>query len=176
MACDKWEEIGLLYCSNELDQQDAKLYDTHLNACTECKSEFDEYQKERSFFTSEFLGETPSKKVDDEIFRVCTAKKQFTSIGIFPSLLKKSSFSVSFFLLGFIVVGYFVFNMENANRQKHNLALDPLKHDSLVLAQQENTSSTSKTISKDSIKDSAVYFSRTRGNLNTNGVYPVDLK
>jgi hypothetical protein len=177
MACDKWEEIGLLYCSSELDQQDAKSFETHLYSCTECKTEFDEYQKERTtFFTSEILGETTSRKIDDEILRVCTAQKQFTSIGIFPSLVKKSILSVSFLIMGFVVAGYFVFNIENANRQKHGFAMDPTKHDSLAFVQKGNASTEASISSKDSSKDSAVYFSRTRGNLNTNGVFPVDLK
>jgi hypothetical protein len=173
MACSKWEEIGLLYCSRELDEQEAKLYDVHLANCSECNLEFTQYQNDKkSFFTPEILGEITSKEVDEEIIRVCTAKKQYTSIGIFPALIKKSIYSVSFFLLGFTVVGYFVYNVENANNQKKNLALDnPSSITTPVLAEQESTSSF-----KDSIKDSAVYFSRTRGNLETRGVFPVDLK
>jgi hypothetical protein len=172
MACSKWEEIGLLYCSRELDEQEAKLYDVHLANCSECKLEFDQYQyDQKSFFTPEILGEITSKEVDEEIIRVCTAKKQYTSIGIFPALIKKSIYSVSFFLLGFAVVGYFFYNIENANNQKKNFALDRSSINTTALAEKESTASF-----KDSIKDSAVYFSRTRGNLETRGVFPVDLK
>lgn len=172
MACSKWEEIGLLYCSRELDEQEAKLYDVHLANCSECKLEFDQYQNDKlTFFTPEILGEITSKEVDEEIIRVCTAKKQYTSIGIFPALFKKSVYSVSFFLLGFAVVGYFFYNIENANNQKKNLALDPSSVSTTVLAEQKSTTSF-----KDSIKDSAVYFSRARGNLEARGVFPVDLK
>lgn len=172
MACSKWEEIGLLYCSRELDEQEAKQYDVHLANCSECNLELVQYQSDqKSFFTPEILGEITSKEVDEEIIRVCTAKKQYTSIGIFPALIKKSIFSVSFLLLGFAVVGYFFYNIENANNQKKNLALDPPSSPTTVLAEQESTLSF-----KDSIKDSAVYFSRTRGNLETRGVFPVDLK
>ncbi len=171
MACSKWEEIGLLYCSRELEEQEAAQFKFHLENCSECKSEFDQYQKEKeSFFTSDILGEITSKEIDKEILRVCNAKKQYTSIGIFPSLIKKSLFSVSFFLLGFVVVGYFVFNIDNANNQKNNFALEPSNTSSPVLAQE-----TTK-VQKDSIKDSAIYYSKTRGNLGTKGVYPVDLK
>lgn len=172
MACSKWEEIGLLYCSRELSEQEAKLYEVHLENCSECSLEFDQYQNDKkTFFTPEILGEITSKEIDEEIIRVCTAKKQYTSIGIFPALVKKTIFSVSFFLLGFAVVGYFVFNIENAKNQKQILASDSSSIATPALAERE-----SNLVSKDSIKDSAVYFSRTRGNLDTRGVFPVDLK
>ncbi len=172
MACSKWEEIGLLYCSCELDKQEVTQYEAHLKDCSECNSEFHQYQKEKSsLFTSEILGENTSREIDDEIIRVCTAKKQYTSIGTFPSIVKKSVFSASFFLLGFVVVGYFTFNIKNANIQKQRFASEAPAFNSPALAQKESTAT-----KLDSIQDSAVYFSRTRGNLGTNGVYPVDLK
>ena len=172
MECSKWEEIGLLYCSRELNEQDAKQYEVHLENCSECSLELDQYQNDKkTFFTPEILGEITSKEIDEEIIRVCTAKKQYTSIGVFPALVKKSIFSVSFFLLGFAVVGYFVFNIENAKNQTNISASDPSSIITPVLAERE-----SDLAIKDSIKDSAVYFSRTRGNLDAKGVFPVDLK
>jgi len=172
MACNKWEETGLLYCSSELSEQDVKLYEAHLGECPECKDEFTQYKTERSlYFTSAILEECPSEKVDNEIKRVCAAKKQYTGIGFFPGFLKKSIFSVSFFILGFAVVGYFIFNIQNANNQ--NVAVKQSKPavEVKTLAQKDSAASL-----KDSLKDSAVYFSKNRGNLQVNGVFPVDLK
>jgi len=174
MACNKWEEIGLLYCSRELNTEDDKLFEHHLEECSECKCEYEQYTNEKkTVFTLSILGETPPKHIDDEIVRVCsTAKKQYTGVGFFSGFVKKTVYSMSFFLLGFVVVGYFIFNAQNANVKSTQYSMQPLNNASAqVLAKQE-----SATLEKDSIKDSAVYFSRNRGNLQTNGVYPVDLK
>jgi len=177
MACSKWEETGLLYSSNELDELEKKAYEEHLAGCEECRSEYESYRKEQtSFFTPEILGETPSEKVDAEIKRVCsTPKKQFTSIGFFP-VFKKTVFSVTFFVVGFIVVGYFSLNIENSRGiQKVVVEEKPDSSPSRspeIVAEKKNPDS----LQHDSLNDSDVYFSKTRGNLQIKGVYPVDLK
>jgi len=173
MACNKWEETGLLYCSYELSEQDAKKYEAHLTECPECNAVYAQYTGDKkSFFTCDILGEYPSKLVDEEIIRVCTAKKQYTSVGFFSGVVRKTVYSVSFFILGFAVVGYFMMNVEDAKNQKSQYTLQPSSIPaSQVLAQQDSNAAV-----KDSVKDSAVYFSRNRGNLQANGVYPVDLK
>jgi len=171
MACNKWEEAGLLYCSSELSEQDTKLYEEHLGQCAECKGEFDTYTSEKSlFFTTDILSETPSEKVDNTLKRLFAAKKQYTSMGIFSGFVKKTVYSLSFFLLGLVVVGYFVFNIQTANKQGIAQKAQPVS-EIKTLAQKDSASAL-----KDSLKDSAVYFSKNRGNLETNGVYPVDLK
>ncbi|NLD94279.1 MAG: hypothetical protein GX639_16605 [Fibrobacter sp.] len=171
MACNKWEETGLLYCSSELSEQDATLYEEHLGQCAECKSEFDLYLSEKSsFFTTDILSETPSEKVDTELKRLFTAKKQYTSTGVFSGFVRKTVYSVSFFLLGLAVVGYFTFNIQTAKNQDFAQKAQPVS-EVKTLAQIDSASAM-----KDSLIDSAVYFSKNRGNLETNGVYPVDLK
>lgn len=173
MACSKWEELGLLYCSRELNEQDTKLFEEHMTECVECRTENDDYQREKSlFYTTEILGEEPSAKVDAEIKRVCTAKKQYTNVHLFSTVMKKSGVSISLFLLGFLVIGYFAFNIENARNQKQNMANS---NPPAISAPKESTSvaSTSDSMANNA-KDSASYYSR--GNLDTKGVYPVDLK
>jgi len=171
MACNKWEEAGLLYCSSELSEQDTKSYEEHLGQCSECKGEFDAYMFEKSsFFTTDILSETTSEKVDTELKRLFAVKKQYTSTGIFSGFFKKTVYSMSFFLIGLAVVGYFVFNIQTANNQSVAQKEQPVS-DITTLAQKDSVSAL-----KDSLNDSAVFFSKNRGNLETNGVYPVDLK
>jgi hypothetical protein len=175
MACSKWEEVGLLYCSRELDQKESDDFGAHMEACPECKSELELYENEqKSFYTLDILSESPSKEVDAEILRVCTAKKQYTNGTFFSGFVKKVTYSVGLFLVCFLVVGYFTLNVQNANRHKGaSTAMHP--------ESQKNTNSTVVSNENDSIlraqqKDSAVIYSKNRGNLETKGVIPVDLK
>ena len=179
MACSKWEEAGLLYTSNELDELETKSFEAHLNLCGECKKEYNSYQKERStYFTAEFLGESPSQKTDAEILRVCSSArpKHFTS-SFFPLFLKKTAYSVTFFVLGFIVVGYFTMVIENPGRNNKKIALekrlDSLSQPSSMIA--DGIDQNNDSLQFDSLNDTNNYFSKSRGNLEVNGVYPVDL-
>ncbi len=173
MACSEWEVTGLLYSSKELDVDQAKQFEEHLGICPECKNEYELYQKEREqFFNLQNLQELPSKKVDEEILRVCSSsRKHVTSFGLFPSFLKKTAFSVTFFVVGFVVVGYFAMNLDNNSKQ--NIVVE--KNDvsqSLQAAKEESKDS----LINDSTNDTNLYFSKTRGSLESKGVFPVDLK
>lgn len=179
MGCIKWEESGLLYSSSELDETEAKNFEEHLGSCEECRDEYQTYQKEKQiFFTSDILCETTSKKIDDEILRVCASgKKMYTNTGFFTPFLKKTLFSVTFFIMGFVVVSYFTINMENADRKKQSLAQHRSIDESAPMASSSQANvKDHDSITKDSIKDSNLYYSKTRGNLGTNGVFPVGLK
>lgn len=180
MGCIKWEESGLLFSSSELGETEAKNFEEHLCSCEECRDEFQAYQKERQmFFSGDILSETPSKRVDDEILRVCaSARKMYTNTGFFTPFLKKTLFSVTFFIMGFVVVSYFTINMENADRKKQSLALQRTAIDSASMASSTQVAGGAihDSLKKDSIRDSNLYYSKTRGNLGTNGVFPVDLK
>lgn len=174
MDCNKWEDAGLLYCSDELGEIDKKAFEQHLNECPVCNEEFKCYTKEKeAYYTASILGESPRDEIDAEIIRVCSAKKQYTRVNLFSGLVKKTVYSMSFFLLGFAVVGYFIYNAETANTNSALYSMQPSKNaaDASVLAKEIPATS-----EKDSTKDSAVYFSKNRGNLETNGVFPVDLK
>ncbi|NLG17768.1 MAG: hypothetical protein GX556_10595 [Fibrobacter sp.] len=179
MGCSKWEDLGLLYSSNELDEQEAKSFKDHMGNCEECRCEYETYRKEQSsFFTPEILGEMPSEKIDAEIKRVCSnPKKQYTSIGLLP-VFKKTFFSVSFFVLGFIVVGYFTLNIENADKNRQSIVLEKTPDSSSpgsveTMAEGLNVADSLKF---DTLNDSNLYYSKNRGNLQIKGVYPVDLK
>ncbi len=173
MACSEWEVTGLLYSSKELDVDQARLYQEHLNVCAECKEQSELYEKERThLFKLTNLQEIPSRKVDEEILRVCSnSRKQLTTLGLLPSFLKKTAFSVTFFAVGFAVVGYFAMNLQNSAKNavviERNEISEPL---------QSVKSSGQDSLINDSANDTGLYFSKTRGSLESKGVFPVDLK
>ncbi len=173
MACSEWEVTGLLYSSKELDVEQTRLFEEHLKVCSECKEQMELYEFEKTrFFNLANLQELPSKKVDEEILRVCSnPTKQFTSLGVLPSFLKKFAFSMTFFIVGFIVVGYFAMNIQN--NAKNSVAIE--KNESTTPLQAVKTSDQDSLIS-DSANDTGLYFSKTRGSLDSKGVFPVDLK
>ena len=65
MACNRWENEGLLLTSGELSQEEQTSYESHLSECSECKDEHTAYteMKER-FFTPELLEEQTSISID----------------------------------------------------------------------------------------------------------------
>ncbi|MDG5815119.1 hypothetical protein QA601_08520 [Chitinispirillales bacterium ANBcel5] len=185
MVCSKWECSGLLYSSGELNEQETKEYEAHLEGCQECRDELATYRKEQKmFYTLDTLGESPSQAVSEEILRVCSsAKKQYTNVGFFPVFMKKAAVSMLLLMIGFATVGYIKLNHDQAQAMRAQLVGDEETKDSNAVTQSAE-SATSVVFSEndsgalfDSLnKDTNVNFSRTRGDLNTQGVVPVDLK
>lgn len=174
MACSKWEDFGLLYCSKELDSKDASEFEVHLKTCSECRTEQELYVREKGiFFTENILGETPSSKVDEEIKRVCKdARKRYTGFSFVPLILKRSAISVTFFAIGFVVVSYFIFNMDRFGSQKSIVSIQAKKTNSVQNLVTDQTLSASVQQPIDSNKDTAAYIN-TQGNLDLRGVLPV---
>ncbi len=183
MACSKFEESGLLYCSDELDEHEIRQYQHHLEQCQECRQEVQAYKQEQSsFYTPEILGETPSEAVNREILRVCaSAKKQHTS-SFMPFFLKKTTvMSLLFFAVGFATVGYVMFNVDRAESIRARLTTpqsSPLPSPQVASESSSSSVALSQTDSSqfDSLRDSTSAFSQNRGNLNSEGVITVDLK
>ncbi|MBN1602433.1 MAG: hypothetical protein JW915_12545 [Chitinispirillaceae bacterium] len=182
MACSDWEETALLYSSGELDEDHEVEFKSHIAQCESCKAFLEQYQKDReSLFSIEALGAAPSEKVDLEVKRVCeSSKKQYTNIAVFPAFAKKSIISVSFFLIGFVVIGYLMINVQHSEvvKAKTIQTNDPSGSES---NQMVNVAEILKANpdSADSINstplDSNRSFSKNRGNLDATGVVPVDL-
>ncbi|MFP4163455.1 MAG: hypothetical protein ACLFQB_06020 [Chitinispirillaceae bacterium] len=181
MACNKFEESGLLYCSNELDEHDIRRYEEHLEECEECRLEVEAYKREStSFYAAEVLGEAPSKAVDREILRVCASAKKQHTFGLLPLFLKKTTvMSLLFFAVGFAAMGYIVFNMERAEDLKASISTSDsnttiaaeMKSDSPSVAMTENDSA-----HFDSLGDTSEGFADSRGDINADGVITVDLQ
>ena len=105
MACNMWEEMGLLFSSGELNEQEQQVFTEHMQQCPECAGEWETYQKEKKrFFTIEVLGEAPSSACDAEILRVCSSsRRRAESLRLFPLFLKKSAISLALFFIGFTI-------------------------------------------------------------------------
>lgn len=182
MACNDWEELALLYSSDELEESKRVQFESHIAQCESCKEFLEQYQKERkSLFSIQMLGVSTSEAVDKEIKRVCeNGKKQYTNAGFFSVFAKRTIISTSFFLIGFVVIGYFMLNINQAKVAGNN------DNQSIVPAAASLNSSTnvaeilqSTQDSDDSVsgttKDTNRSFAKNRGNLEGSGVIPVDL-
>jgi anti-sigma factor RsiW len=182
MACNDWEELALLYSSDELDESKRVQFESHIAQCESCKEFLEQYQKEReSLFSIQMLSVSTSETVDKEIKRVCeNSKKQYTNTGFFSVFAKRTVISTSFFLIGFVVVGYFMLNIQQAKVARNTV------NQSIVPSNSSSNSSTnvaeilkSDSESTDSVtgvtKDTNRSFAKNRGNLEASGVIPVDL-
>lgn len=178
MECNKWEEIGLLYTSGELTKKDSESFEAHMKECSDCDLEFSRYEENKKFFTPEILSEAPSTKVDAEILRVCSkGVKRFTFLGLTNFTMKKAALSSLFFVIGFVVVGYFAMNNYNTNSSssvtanQNNQTTEQNQTAQNSIDQKALTANSSDTT--DSLNDTLRKVS-PRGNLDK-GVITVDL-
>jgi anti-sigma factor RsiW len=111
MECSKWDEIGLLFTSGELDQFQSTEFTKHLAACQSCNSELSQYTLERKqFFTPAILCEQTSGHVDAKILSLCSRPMVPTGMGLFSlAWVKRAAFSALVFTLGLTAGGYFAF-------------------------------------------------------------------
>ena len=179
MECNKWEEYGLLFVSGELEENEHQSFGQHLQECAFCAQEEQVYRMEKKrFYTAEILGDTPSAACDAEILRVCSdGRRKVTGMAPMPLFIRKSAVAVMLFALGFIGVGYITLKTGIANRSVPNVA----KETSIVQEEPVAEASLSGEAavidsSSDSASEKGVNFSKTRGNLDLHGVYPVDLQ
>lgn len=176
MACSNFEETVLLYCSGELSEKEAKSFEEHMNDCDECRKEYDTYRSEQKrFYTFDVLGEAPSAKVDEELKRVCSdSRKKFTATGVLPVFFKRTIYSLTFFVVGFVVVGYFAMNADYTKQDNMDIVLENESINSENISKKVTGDSAKEAF--DSLADTNNYYSKNRGNLDLNGVIPVDLK
>lgn len=185
MECAKWEEIGLLFTSNELDVKEQDAFRSHLEECSACREEYDGYVELKSQFAPhESLQAEPSEATNQEILRVCSNPTlKTTSLPLFSSVLKKGLVSAVFLLAGFMGTGYFVFVMNDAsNTQKVAEEFLPSENaavsSSSVAALPGSLHTASIAPSSDSSRDSSLDtdvrpFSETVGSLDETGVRSV---
>ncbi len=180
MECSKWEEYGLLYVSGELESGERKSFEEHLAECAVCAGEEKAYLSDKDrFFTPEILCDTPSAACDAEIIRVCSdGRRKVTGFASMPLFIRRGVISFMLFAIGFIGVGYVTLK---TGVGKRGTAAPAVASESSVTSDQvagasltpENSVADS---SADSSSENGVNFSKTRGNLDLNGVYPVDLQ
>jgi len=178
MACNLWEEMGLLYSSDELNEQERETFTAHIRQCTECAHEWETYQHEKKkFFSIDVLGEAPSAACDAEILRVCSdGRRQPTNLSIISLFIRKSVIGLALFLIGFTAVGYLVFRADVSDEQKTAIGSEKEVETTAPPATPVMEAAVNKQ--QDTLVDSAqhdsVNFANRRGNLDLKGVYPVD--
>ncbi|MBN1128627.1 MAG: zf-HC2 domain-containing protein [Chitinispirillaceae bacterium] len=181
MECCKWEELGLLYSANELDDKRARDFEEHLKECEECRKELYYYREEKKrFFTEALLGDSPSQKTDVELLRLCShLRRKGSFVTLMPSLLRRAVVPLSLFAVAFVSVGYVMMNMENARQlnaaASHN-AVQAVEPSTLVASVPSEAAGTAADSAADSARFPDINFAKTRGNLQGQGVIPVDLK
>ena len=175
MECNMWEEMGLLFDSGELNDQERRAFDDHLTQCTGCRNELDAYRYERAhFYAPSVLEDAPSAACDAEIIRVCSdGRKKVASFQLFPVFLRKSVVAVGLLLFGFSMVVFMQVKMKTPSgvAARQTTISAPA---STMMAQTTPAQKNDSTI--DSSQQNPVNFANTRGNLDLKGVYPVDLQ
>ena len=179
MECCKWEELGLLYSSSELEQKNAVDFEEHLKECEECRKELYYYRAEKKqFFSVAMLSVAPSPEVDAKILRICSdVRKKGVPFTLMPAFLRKAVVPVALFALAFISAGYIMMNMNFANQMKSAA----IKGSTPAAIQAPSAQPVIQSASIDSTADSAKKtlkenYAKSRGNLEGQGVIPVDLK
>jgi len=182
MECCKWEELGLLYSSGELERKNAVDFEEHLKECEECRKELYYYRSEKKrFFTVDTLGVAPSPGVDAKILRRCSdVRNKGVPFTLMPAFLRKAAIPVALFALAFISVGYIVLNMEYADQMKSAAIKGSTPTAVQAHSAQSVIQSAAVQPALDSTADSAKAlkenYAKSRGNLEGQGVIPVDLK
>ncbi|MDR0330091.1 MAG: zf-HC2 domain-containing protein [Chitinispirillales bacterium] len=188
MECSKFEVSGLLYVSGELSDSEAREYESHLGSCEECRAETEAYRRERAaYYTPEILGERPRPEVDSEILRVCSNPKKAAAATFMPMLFLKKYAPIGVFLMLVMVAigGYIRYHSMAADdlRAKYDagkstdaVAIERPKTAAIGDSAQAAAGGDEKLALSDSAAsagDSNAAFSKTRGNLDVEGVVPV---
>ena len=121
MECNKWQEEGLLYISKELNADGMQNFQKHIEICSECRAEADQYRYEaEKFFNRSLLSELPSEAIDNKIIAMCSQPvKVTTGLGLFSGLwLKKAVFSTMFLVFGMSAGVYFTVNYLTSSPSK----------------------------------------------------------
>ena len=181
MACNFWDEMGLLYSSDELSEQEKQTFIAHLQQCPECSHELDLYKREKeAFFINDILGETPSPACDAEILRVCSdGRKKVFGLNMLTLFIRKSVVSAALLVFGFITVSSVIVLMDNRSQKDATTVTTRSEDDLKMVSGNTETFSSEQDVADtaevDSSQKSKLNYAKTRGNLNTNGVVPVDL-
>ena len=178
MECNKWEEYGLLFTSGELENDERQSFEQHLKACSVCAQEHDAYRSvQNRFFTPETLEDSPSPACDAEILRVCSdGRRKVSGLHPMPLFIRRSVVSVALFVIGFIGVGYITLKTGAGNNRTGSV---PVATDSSITSETVagvTDGAAPNDSAADSSSEKGVNYSKTRGNLGLNGVYPVDLQ
>lgn len=182
MECNYWDEKGLLYMAGELDEKEMHAFDDHLETCDVCQKELQLYREEKkSLFMAEMFEEAPSPAVDNEIIRVCSQPiKPAVTAAVFPSFVKNTIFALLILAIGFGGGAYFVGIKvaSDAKKAEQQIANEDKSAQEQTLKVAPSKVASGKVYRNDSLSDSIGSDSAQifkRGNLDMQGVVPVDL-
>ena len=119
MECNKWQESGLLYISHELDEREDREFKEHMQVCSTCGKEVEQYfYDKKNFFPGSLLCESPSEAIDKKIIAACSQLPKMTvRLGIFSGVWVKNAVMATVFLLFGMSAGvYFTLNYVTASR------------------------------------------------------------
>lgn len=181
--CNKFEELGLLYVSGELSPAEAREYEAHAAECEECRRETEAYRRERAeLYTADVLSERPSPKTDAEILRLGAAARA-TPAAFAPMMFLKKYAPVPVFLMLVMVAvgGYFRYHSMTADSlvAKYGgdapppLSASPTANDDVQAPPPANDGELAMSDSGKSVPDTNAPYSKTRGNMNLEGVVTV---
>jgi len=182
MECNIWNEKGLLFLAEELDREEAQLFQTHLVSCELCNKEAELYRKEKElYFRPEMFEEEPSLAVDQEILRVCSKPVRPTRIfTTIPGLVKNTLYSLIVLAIGFGGGAYFVGMKLAADAKKNEKNAIVLDKNSVHSSSQTSSIASHQEKTDSSFKgDSASHkpeVIKGRGDMSQQGVVPVDLQ
>jgi anti-sigma factor RsiW len=180
-VCNKFEEIGLLYVSGELSPTEAREYEAHAAECEECRREMETYRRERAeLYTADVLSERPGPAVDAEILRVCSTVRRAPTT-LTPMLFLKKYVPVPVFLMLVMVAvgGYFRYHSMTADSlvAKYGGEAPPpasnLNDNPQTAPASLNSEELAMSDTNNLIPDTNAPYSKTRGNLNLEGVITV---
>jgi hypothetical protein len=180
MECNQWNEKGLLFTANELNEKDASDYRAHLEICDFCKKELHVYEQERkTLFAPEIFEETPSAAIDKEIIRVCSNPvKSKTTTFILPAFIKNTIYAILVLAIGFGGGTYYmgVLIASKAKKQDSNIAkTEKIPQESEIVTKSVDVAANKEQVIDSSSKSEDTLIKR-ENEIPVKGIIPVELK
>jgi hypothetical protein len=112
MECNKWQETGLLYLSQELRSTDVSEFQAHIDVCSVCRNEIDSFDHlQKNVLSADIFLDVPSELIDTKIIAACSKKPIVTGFSLFGVTWAKRALYSSLFLVFGLGAGlYFAMN------------------------------------------------------------------
>lgn len=176
MACERFETEGLLYLSGELEDGAANSYESHLSMCDDCRIELDDARALSSMTDKGRLFEVDTSPAMDAIIqKLCSRPVRPTvSFFDFSAMARRFALPVLFLAVGFGGGTYISVIAMSGSQPAGAVAQAPLVRTQQIAALPGTA--TPAVVVRDSMKsDSLIDQRRPLGNLNHEGVVPVNL-
>ena len=177
MGCERFETEGLLYTSGELETGAAQEYAAHVVDCTDCRDELASAASLHDMVDGgrAFEVDTPPA-MDAIILKLCSCpvRPAVGSLFGFGTAVRRFALPVLFLAVGFGGGAYLSVVAMSGAASSAQLAKVPVVREQEMIA--APASAPAAVASADSLsRDSLVRINRPLGNINTEGVVPVNL-